>query len=198
MIINKLLTPGLVFGKPTIFWRWCKKIEKHLFRWKSEDGAQWSRGTQREPDTDKGPTGPQQTMINTPLSRAGEVSQGSPEDTELCACVCACACVPLRIGRQGGFHGVKVVHRMNGGIIREPPLSSGGSPEGGRRHRDGYSELIYCTATIYHHYSPHCVHKDTVPSHSEPLTLICVWVCVWVCVCVWTVHIKTLAYHWLL
>lgn len=35
--------------------------------------------------------------------------------------VCVCVFVPLWIGRQGGFHGVEGVHRMNGGIIRVPP-----------------------------------------------------------------------------
>lgn len=35
--------------------------------------------------------------------------------------MCVCVCVPLWIGRQGGFHGVEGVHRVNGGIIRVPP-----------------------------------------------------------------------------
>lgn len=101
-----------------------------------------------------------------------------------------CAFIPLWSGRQAGFHGVEGVHWMNGGTIREPPLSSSGSPKR-EKHTDKKTVTQSSFATICHHYSPHCVHKDRVPSHSEPLALICgrVHVCA---------HIKTLAYHWLL
>lgn len=56
-------------------------------------------------------------------SDADRRSHGSPED------VCECECVPLWSGRQGGFHGVEGVHLLNGGTMREPPLSWSCSPD---------------------------------------------------------------------
>lgn len=58
---------------------------------------------------------------NMPLWRAGEESPEDMKLNQLQCTLCVCVCIPLWIGRQGGFHGVEGVHRMNGGIIRVPP-----------------------------------------------------------------------------
>lgn len=61
-----------------------------------------------------------------------------------------------------------------------------------RTEKDEYSNLIWCRKQQQFIITvARTLCTKTVPSHSEQLTLMCVCVCV-------TVHIKMLAYHWLL
>lgn len=116
------------------------------------------------------------------LGLAGEGSHDSPEDTELMVTL-VWVCGYLCGGKEGFMH----LRRF----IGVPPPSSSGSPEMHRKRRILKSHLVPQTAAIYHHCSPYSVHKDS----AVPLWATHFNVCV--CVCV-TVHIKMLAYHWLL
>lgn len=114
------------------------------------------------------------------LGLAGEGSHDSPEDTELMVTL-VWVCGYLCGGKEGFMH----LRRF----IGVPPPSSSGSPETHRKRRILKSHLVPQTAAIYHHCSPYSVHKDSaVPLWATHFN---------VCVCV-TVHIKMLAYHWLL
>lgn len=91
------------------------------------------------------------------------------QDTELwCRLVFSYLC---GVGGRQGFMELRGFIGWTGGSLESPRCPQVAALREKRTDEKTVTRRSF--ATICHHYSPHCVHKDRAPSHSEPLTLIC-------------------------